>query len=121
MLPAAPSLTDPPAGNPIAESLAWVQGVALGTIATTIAVIAVAVVGLLMLSGRLDLRRAVIVVAGCFLLFGAGRIAAGLTGLVGAAQSPMAVPNTAPLPQGPLSPPPTIYDPYAGASVPTVR
>lgn len=121
MLPAAPSLTDPPAGSPIAESLAWVQGAALGTVATTIAVIAVAIVGLLMLSGRLDLRRAVTVVAGCFLLFGAGRIAAGLTGLAGAAPLPMAVPDITPLPQGPPSPPPVVYDPYAGASVPTVR
>ncbi|AMG72879.1 TrbC/VirB2 family protein [Sphingopyxis granuli] len=121
MIHAVPSLTDPPPGSPIAESLSWIQDATLGAVATTIAVIAVAAIGFLMLSGRLDLRRAVTVAVGCFLLFGAGRIAVGLTGLAGAAPPPMAVPDTTSLPQGQLSPPPTVYDPYAGASVPTVR
>src|SRR3546814_14694750 len=53
------------------------------SVATAIAIIAVAAIGLLMLSGRLDLRRGITVIFGCFLLFGASGIAAALTGLAG--------------------------------------
>jgi type IV secretory pathway VirB2 component (pilin) len=44
--------------------LAWLQGTLLGTVATTIAVIAVASMGFLMLAGRIDWRRGVTVVVG---------------------------------------------------------
>lgn len=118
-------LTDPPAASPVADSLAWIQGAALGSVATTVAVIAVATIGLLMLSGRLELRRGITVVIGCFVLFGAAGVAAALTGLTGA--DAQRRPSTAPGP-GQLSsqleraaPPPDAYDPYAGASVPDRR
>lgn len=119
------SLSDPPGGSPIADATAWVQGAALGTIATSVAVVAVAAIGLLMLSGRLELRRGITVVVGCFILFGAAGIAAALTGLAGADAQPRQ--SSAP-DQGQLSsqlqssaPPPATYDPYAGASVPEAR
>lgn len=119
------SLTDPPGSSAIAGGVAWAQGAALGTVATTVAVIAVAAIGLLMLSGRLELRRGITVVFGCFLLFGASSIAAALAGLTGADRRPGQ--PVAPDP-GPLSsrlpssaPPPSAYDPYAGASVPMRR
>jgi len=121
----ATSLTDPPADSPITSGVAWVQGVALGTTATAIAVLAVAAIGLLMLSGRLELRRGVTVIIGCFVLFGAGSIAVAFTGMTGPdAQSSHAT-NSGP---GPLSSqlgypdsPSGVHDPYAGASVPAAR
>lgn len=120
----ATSLTDPPADSPIIDGVAWVQGTALGTTATAIAVLAVAAIGLLMLSGRLELRSGITVVIGCFILFGAAGIAAALTGAVGANNppSPTAEPSPDPLSnQIRSAPPPATYDPYAGASVPQGR
>lgn len=119
------SLTDPPGGSPIAEGVTWIQSVALGTTATAIAVLAVAAVGLLMLSGRLELRRSITVVTGCFILFGAGGITGTITRLSEAESQRVAlvVPPTPVLQQPPptSAPSPTAYDPYAGASVPTHR
>lgn len=119
------SLTDPPAASPVAESVAWVQGAALGTVATTVAVLAVATIGLLMLSGRLELRRGITLVIGCFILFGAAGIAGALTGLA----STQTLGRSAIAPNSSLPPsqleqstsPPSAYDPYAGASVPSNR
>lgn len=124
MYPSNLSLTDPPMESPLAHSVNWIQGAALGTVATTLAVIAVATIGLLMLSGRLELRRGITVVLGCFILFGAAGIAAALTGLSGAGAQPY--PTVAPNPGEPMSQlrsptSPTVYDPYAGASVPVSR
>lgn len=45
--------------------------------ATSIAVIAVASIGLLMLSGRVRMRRGATVILGCFILFGVATIAQG--------------------------------------------
>ena len=51
--------------------------------ATTAAVIAVAVVGLMMLTGRIDWRRGLTVILGAFILFGAATIVAGIKGAAG--------------------------------------
>lgn len=69
------SLSDPSSSNAITDGVAWLQGATLGTTATILSVIAVAAFGLLMLSGRLELRRGLSVVIGCFILVGAGGIA----------------------------------------------
>lgn len=124
MFSPTPSLTDPPADSPIADGIIWVQGVLLGTTATAVAIVAVAAIGLLMLSGRLELRRGITVVIGCFVLFGAAGIPAALTGEVGAdnPRGPTAAASPDPLSnQVHSAPPPTAYDPYAGASVPQGR
>lgn len=122
----ATSLTNPPADSPIADGVVWVQGAALGTSATTVAVLAVAAIGLLMLSGRLELRRGITVVIGCFILFGAAGFAAALTAAASADNAPStpAAPSLDSLPNQLRSsppPPPAAYDPYAGASVPQAR
>ena len=70
--------SDPAGSGPILAALQWVQGTLLGNLATTAAVIAVAVVGLMMLTGRIDWRRGITVVIGAFILFGAAAIGAGL-------------------------------------------
>lgn len=69
---------DPSGSNVISGALGWVQGTLLGTVATVAAVIAVAAVGFMMLTGRVDWRRGMTVVLGCFIVFGAGAIVAGL-------------------------------------------
>ena len=72
---------DPAGSSPIIAALDWVQGTLLGNLATTAAVIAVAAVGFLMLTGRIDWRRGLTVVLGCFILFGAVSIVAGIRSL----------------------------------------
>ena len=49
---------DQSALNPIGSAVGWLQGALLGSIATTAAVLAVASIGYLMLTGRIDVRRA---------------------------------------------------------------
>ena len=74
---------DPAGSSPLIAALDWVQGTLLGNLATSAAVIAVAVVGLLMLTGRMDWRRGLTVVVGCFIIFGAVSIVAGIRSLAG--------------------------------------
>lgn len=74
---------DPAGSSPITGALLWVQGTLMGNLATTAAVIAVAVVGLLMLTGRIDWRRGLTVILGAFILFGAASIVGGIRGAAG--------------------------------------
>ncbi len=69
---------DPQGSGPISGALGWIQGTLLGTVATTAAVIAVASVGLMMLTGRINWRFGATVVFGLFILFGAGAIVGGI-------------------------------------------
>ncbi len=69
---------DPRGSGPILAAVMWVQGTLLGNVATAAAVIAVAVVGFLMLTGRLEWRRGITVILGCFIIFGAAAIVAGI-------------------------------------------
>jgi len=109
-------LVDPAGSSPLIAAVVWIQDTLLGTVATVIAIICVASVGLLMLTGRLDLRRGFTVVLGCFLLFGAAGLVAGVrntasAGYMNPSREPPP-PVVAPLPANAAS-----YDPYAGASV----
>jgi len=74
---------DPAGSSPILAALNWVQGTLLGNVATSAAVIAVAVVGFLMLTGRIEWRRGLVVVVGAFIIFGAVSIVAGIRSLAG--------------------------------------
>lgn len=69
---------DPAGSSPLLAAADWVQGTLMGTLATTAAVIAVAVVGFLMLTGRIEWRRGLTVIVGCFIIFGATAIVAGI-------------------------------------------
>lgn len=71
-------LADPQGSGPIVSAVQWLQGTLLGTVATVAAVIAVACVGLLMLTGRINWRYGAVVILGCFILFGAVSIVAGI-------------------------------------------
>jgi type IV secretion system protein VirB2 len=74
---------DPAGSSALVAALDWVQGTLLGNLATTAAVIAVAAVGFLMLTGRMDWRRGLTVVFGCFIIFGAAAIVAGIRSAAG--------------------------------------
>ena len=80
LLPAAAHAqgADPQGSGPIVAALAWLQGTLLGNIATMVAVMAVAAVGFLMLTGRMNWRFGATVIIGCFILFGAATIVAGI-------------------------------------------
>lgn len=69
---------DPAGSGPILGAVNWLQGTLLGNVATAVAVIAVGATGLMMLTGRIDWRRGATVILGCFILFGAAAIVAGI-------------------------------------------
>ena len=69
---------DPAGSGAITGALNWLQGSLLGNAATAVAVIAVAGVGLMMLSGRVNWRFGATVVLGLFIVFGAGAIVGGI-------------------------------------------
>lgn len=69
---------DPQGSGVLVGAVQWMQGTLLGTVATVVAVIAVASVGLLMLTGRINWRYGATVILGCFILFGAASIVAGI-------------------------------------------
>nr|WP_281190463.1 TrbC/VirB2 family protein [Novosphingobium naphthalenivorans] len=69
---------DPAGSGPIVAALGWLQGTLLGNVATAVAVMAVAAVGFMMLTGRLNWRFGATVIIGVFILFGAGAIVSGI-------------------------------------------
>jgi type IV secretion system protein VirB2 len=75
------SAADPAGSSPLVAALDWIQGTLQGHVATSAAVIAVAVVGFMMLTGRIEWRRGIAVVIGCFVIFGAAAIVAGIRSL----------------------------------------
>ena len=77
--PAFAQIGGDPAGSGVIVSAAnWLQGTLLGTVATVAAVVAVAAVGFMMLTGRMNWRHGAVVILGCFILFGAASIVAGI-------------------------------------------
>jgi len=119
------SLADSPAGSSVlVAAISWLQDVLLGTVATSIAVIAIAAIGFGMLTGRVNIRHGATVILGCFILFGASTIVNGLryaaSGVGGYDPPPVivAAPPPPPPPHVQPSKTPAPYDPYAGASVP---
>ena len=76
--------SDPAGSSVIVGAVSWLQGTLLGTAATVVAVMAVASIGFMMLTGRMNWRYGAIVILGCFILFGAASIVAGIRSTVGA-------------------------------------
>jgi type IV secretory pathway VirB2 component (pilin) len=104
-------------------AIVWIAGVLTGSLAIAVATTAVAVIGIGMMSGRIDLRKGAATIAGCFVLFGAGSIADGLIALAsgksGGVPAAVKIVVQAPPPQIHLPAAPSqVYDPYAGAAVP---
>jgi type IV secretory pathway VirB2 component (pilin) len=76
--PAFAQAANPQGSGPIVAALQWLQGTLLGNVATAVAVIAVAMVGFMMLTGRLNWRFGATVIVGCFVLFGSAAIVTGI-------------------------------------------
>lgn len=104
----------------LTEAVIWVATLLTGSAAVSVALLAVAVVGLLMLGGRMPVRRGLTVAIGCFVLFSARTIADGLLSTIAGGAPRATVPEPAPAytPTLPTGPP---TDPYAGAAVPARR
>ena len=75
-------VADPQGSGPIVAALAWLQGTLLGNVATAVAVMAVAMIGFMMLTGRMNWRFGATVIIGVFILFGAATIVAGIQSTV---------------------------------------
>lgn len=118
----SPSLADPAGTSPSLAAVEWLESAITGSIAVSIAIVAIAALGLMMLAGRLPLRRSSTTLLGCFILFGASAIASGIMGAVNAAPQQNRFDTIDMRPGPPATSPPasptTTYDPYAGASVP---
>ena len=69
---------DPQGSGVLVDAVTWMQSTLLGTVATTVAVMAVAMVGFMMLTGRMNWRYGATVIIGCFILFGAASIVGGI-------------------------------------------
>ena len=74
---------DPAGSSPITGAVDWLQGTLLGNVATAVAVIAVAAVGFMMLTGRVNWKYGATVVLGLFILFGAASIVGGIRSVAG--------------------------------------
>ena len=72
------AVDNPQGSGPLLAAAQWIQGTLLGNVATTVAVIAVAITGFMMLTGRVNWRHGITVIIGCFIIFGAAAIVAGI-------------------------------------------
>ena len=75
---AQPAAGEPQGSGPLLAAVNWIEGTLLGNVATSVAVIAVAITGFMMLSGRVNWRHGITVIIGCFIIFGAAAIVAGI-------------------------------------------
>lgn len=107
-----------PDGSATTDAVRWIEGLLMGEVALALCVIAVALIGVMMLGGRLPVRDGLRVVLGCAVLLGAPVIA---SGFVAGTSEFRAAPVQPPLPAQAASPrdplPPADHDPYAGASL----
>ena len=69
-----------PGGNPLVDALNWMMNILLGPGATALAVMAVAGVGFMMLTGRMNWRYGGTVIIGVFIIFGAPRLVSSISG-----------------------------------------
>ena len=101
--------------------MGWLIALLSGSLATSIAVVAVAGVGFAMLRGEASLRQGIRVMLGCFILFGAPTIAQGLMAAANGhasdrVQNEPAAIRIPPPPKTKSEPNP--FDPYAGVATP---
>ena len=74
---------DPAGSNVLLSGVGWMEGTMMGNVATAVAVMAVAAVGFMMLTGRLNWRYGATVILGCFIVFGAAAIVGGIRSVSG--------------------------------------
>ncbi len=111
------SLFDAPREAVISTGSDWMTGLIGGSLAVSLCVIAMGILGMLILTGRLHLRRGAQVVLGCFLLLGSAMLARGMVGL-GEGGDAAGAETVLPPPQPSATPlPPATEDRYSGASL----
>lgn len=107
-----------PDSQTVEAGASWLVSLMTGSLALGLCVLAIAIIGLLMLDGRLPVRDGLRVVLGCFVLLGAPVIAAAF---VTAGQDISQTLGSQEPPRQPANPredlPPSAFDPYAGASL----
>lgn len=81
LTPSAAFAQGAPGDDPITNALRWMQNILLGPVATSLAIMAVAGVGFMMLTGRMNWRYGGTVIVGVFIIFGAPRLVASISGL----------------------------------------
>lgn len=100
----------------LSEAIHWIVALLTGSLASSLAILAIAGVAYQALSGHIDLRRAGMAILGCFLVFGAAALAGSdwqPSGVARAHERDMdEVASAAPTP----AELPSSYDPYAGAA-----
>lgn len=104
-----------PATSAIPDAVGWIGNLLAGPLATAVAVVAVALLGMAMLDGTISTRRMSRVLLGCFLLFGAHALAAGMIDSV-RETSPINEAAVAPPPPAPVKSPQP-FNPYTRASM----
>jgi type IV secretory pathway VirB2 component (pilin) len=100
----------------IQTAMDWITSAMAGSAATAIAVIAIALVGFAMLNGRVSPRRAMSVLLGCFLVFGARDLTVGFISAVWADSAQREMVIAPPPPPAPVKKPKP-YNPYSKASM----
>ena len=108
----------------LAVAVKWVESRLLGSIATSIAILAVATLGAALLWGRSDIRSGGRVVLGAYILFGAPVIVYELNHAPNARETarPDLAPQMSSNPAAPAMPRNApAHDPYAGAAVPQLQ
>lgn len=109
---------EPSGGNALGDSAGWIVDTMLGSVATGMCVLAVAFVGLMWLTGRLEWRQGMRVIAGWFIIFGAPVIAAGLLRLGQSQTAPVVAASSESQGLGPREElPRSDYNPHGGASL----
>jgi type IV secretory pathway VirB2 component (pilin) len=109
----------PVPGNSIVTAVTWLEQLLTGTLATSLAVLAIAGLGYRLLTGQLEPRRALQVVLGIFILFGAPALVRELMAVSRGTEVAAPEPGAAPEISTPAAPnAPLPRDPYAGAAVP---
>ena len=114
-----------PEPNAVAAAVNWLSGLLTGPLISIIAIIAIASIGFLMLAGRVELRRSLRIILGCFIVFGASSIASGIMNAMAGSDVPpvstatVATPPSYPVAVVPAPNAPSAFDPYSGAALPT--
>jgi type IV secretory pathway VirB2 component (pilin) len=108
-----------PGDSSLVEAAGWVSNLLTGSLAISIAMLAIAWLGFVTLQGRLPWRDGLRIVLGCFILFGSSTIAAAFLQLASSNQSRVIeVPRATTAKSVAIPARPPVFDPYAGASVP---
>lgn len=112
------SLLDAGGDAPIMQSVQWIERVVLGDIALGLCVIAVALLGAVMLGGRVPVREGMRIVLGICAVLGTPVVAGGFAEGFGEKEE-MSPPRPIKVVSGNERPdlPPANHDPYAGASL----